>query len=116
MSDNGQDEAKSADTTTAVFQIQETITVPERDLTPADMHKIMRQVSRVCNFVACLIMKHAAIANDPRIAGAGHPICQSILNAAAQADSAALQLAGPPQITQPSGGKIPVPVAVPRRY
>jgi hypothetical protein len=109
MSDNGQVEEGGAD---AVFQVHESITVPDRDLSPAEMHKIMRQVSRVCNFLASLVMKQAAIANDARTAGAGHPICQNILNAAAQADSAALQLAGPPQIMQ-AGGK--VPVAVPRR-
>lgn len=109
MAENGQTD-NAADT---AFQIQETITVPDRNLSPADMAKIMRQVSRVCNFLSSLVMKYAAVANDPRTAGAGHPICQNILNCAAQADSAALQLAGPPQITQP--GRVPVPVAIPRR-
>lgn len=111
MSDNGQIEDKASGT---AFQVQETITVPDRDLSPAEMAKIMRQVSRVCNFLASLVMKHAASANQPRVAGAGHPICQNILNCAAQADSASLQLAGPPEIMQPAAGTR-VPVSVPRR-
>lgn len=111
MSDNGQVESKAAE---APFQIQETITVPDRDLSPAEIHKIMKQVSRVCNFLASLTMKYAAIANDPRVAGAAHPVCQSILSAAAQADNAALQLAPqPPQIMSPREA---MPVPVPRRH
>lgn len=111
MSDNGQADNKAAETT---FQIQETITVPDRDLTPAEMGKIMRQVARVCNFLGSLIMKHAALSNNDRTAGAGHPICQSILNCAVQADTAAINLIPqPPQIMSPREA---MPVPVPRRH
>ena len=114
MPENGQVDDKASDTASQVFQIQETITVPDRDLSPAEIHKIMKQVSRVCNFLASLTMKSAAILNDPRVAGAAHPVCQNIINCAAQADTAALQLAPqPPQIMSPREA---IPVPVPRRH
>jgi hypothetical protein len=106
MSDIDTEEMTKTD---EVFQIQEIITVPDKDLSPGEMAKIMKQVSRVCNFLGSLVMKSAAISNDPRVAGAGHPICQHILNCAVQADSAAMQLAPPPQIMQ-AADRIPVPV------
>lgn len=90
------------------YSVDEHIVVPDRDLSPAEMQKIMRQVSRVTNFLSSLIMKHAAHASDPRSAGAGHPICQNIIACAVQADAAAVQLAGPPQIA--AAGRVPVPM------
>ena len=94
------------------FRIEETIIVPDRDLTPAEMAKIMRQVARVANFLSSLIMKHAAITERDRAIGAGHPVCQAILAVAAQADAAAINLLPPPpQIMQPGA----VPVQMPRR-
>lgn len=107
MAENGHSDA--ADNTN---QVQETITVPDRDLTPAEMAKIMRQVARVCNFLGSLIMKHAALAGSDRTVGAGHPICQSILNCAVQADTAAINLTPqPPQIMDPRSV-----VPMPRRH
>jgi hypothetical protein len=95
---------------TADFSITETITVPDRDLSPTEMAKIMKQVSRVCNFLGSLIMKHAAHNSDMRSAGAGHPIAQNIIGCAAQADAAVVSLSGPSQIMSPNhGGTVPAP-------
>jgi hypothetical protein len=85
-------------------QVQEMITVPDRDLSPPEMAKIMRQVARVCNFLGSLIMKHSALSNNDRTAGAGHPVVQSILTCAAQADAAAVNLAPQPPHIMPPGG------------
>jgi hypothetical protein len=86
---------------TEILVIEETISVPDRDLSPAEMARIMRQVARVTNFLSSLIMKHAALSTNERTVGAGHPICQNIIACAVQADAAAAQLAGPPQIMSP---------------
>lgn len=76
----------------------ETITVPDRNLSGSEMAVIMRQVARVCNFVTSMIMREASLSEERGAAGAGHPICQAILSCAAQADAAAVNLAGPPAI------------------
>lgn len=78
--------------------ITETISVPDRDMSPDEMALIMRKVARVCNMLAGGIMRSSAMSRRTRVAGAGHPICQNILNCGAQADAAAMQLEGPSQI------------------
>jgi hypothetical protein len=112
-SDNGSDDGGDDDSPLEEFSgVRELITVPDRDLSEGEMAKIMRQVARVCNLVAALHMKHSALSDNSRAVGAGHPICQSILACAAQADTAAINLAGPPQVMQPHA----VPAMIPRRH
>jgi len=117
-SNNGGDNT-STGTGTALtpepFQIQEVITVPERDLQPQEIEKIMYQIGRVCNFLGSMIMRGAALSTDSRSLGAGHPVAQNIINCAVQADAARMQLAGPRQVV-PAQGPTPVPVPAMRRH
>jgi len=78
--------------------IHEEITVPDRDLSPSEMARIMRQIARCSNMVAGLIMRYAAINGSVHSVGAGAQITQSILACAAQADQAAILLEGPSRI------------------
>lgn len=86
--------------------VEETIIVPDRDLEPAEMAAIMRKVARVLNFLGGNIMRHAALTTRERVAGAGHPIVQAILAAAAQADQARMALDGPSQIMAPEMARV----------
>jgi hypothetical protein len=88
--------------------ITEQITVPDRDLSPVEMARIMRQVSRVTNFLAGNIMRYMATSGLPRTVGAGAQITQAIINCAAQADMAAVQLEGPSSIA-PYDGRAGMP-------
>lgn len=83
--------------------IEEAISIPDRDLEPPEIAAIMKQVSRVCNFLAALIMKNSATSSNTHAAGAGHPVCQAIINCASQADGAYMTLAAmeQPRIMQP---------------
>jgi hypothetical protein len=84
--------------TTSTTDITEIITVPDRDLSASEVARIMRQVARVCGFVVGNIVRHSALMNQPGIAGAEHPIFQSIYACAAQAGTAAVNLEGGPKV------------------
>jgi len=92
----------------SLIEVTETITVPDRDLSPSEMARIMRQVAHVTNFLASLVMRQAGLSSRERVVGAGHPITQSIIACAAQADAAAINLEGPSQVA--TGGPQVVPV------
>jgi hypothetical protein len=77
-----------------IDKIAEEIVVEDRDLTPSEIAKIMRQVSRVVTFMAGNILHYAAKNNTP---GAGLQVMQQILTVAANAELAAIG-ADPPRV------------------
>ena len=81
-------------------RIEVTIVVEDVDYTQHEMAEIASKVARVMNLLAANVMRAAAFAPaEKRAAGAGHPVCQSMLACAAQADAVAINLAGPgPQL------------------
>lgn len=98
--------------------IQEAITIPDRDLSQTEITIIVKQIAKVCNFLGANIMKNAAASSSPHalnahVVGAGHPVCQAIINCASQADGACMTLAAmeQPRIMQPQA----LPVMRPRR-
>jgi hypothetical protein len=81
------------------MEIREEIVVEDRDPTPSEVAKIMRQVSRVVTFMAGNLLHYAAQNNTP---GAGLQVMQQILTVAANAELAAIG-ADPPRVAQAGG-------------
>ena len=91
--------ADSASDTANPIIVSETINVPiEGDITPTEAAKIMRQIARVSGALVANLTRYAALTKREGIAGIEHPITQSVMQCAAQAGIAAVNLEGPSKV------------------
>jgi len=78
--------------------ITENITLTDRDMSPAEMASVMRQVARVVSFLIGTQLAYSAINKTP---GAGATPAQKMFAVAATAEMAAMEL-DPPRLMPPS--------------
>jgi hypothetical protein len=85
-------QASNTETGSEAFSVSELIRVPDRDISPLEMMRILQQVCRVTNLLAANIIRNAVFTDKEFVAGIGHPIVQALLNCAVQSDSARMGL------------------------